>query len=109
MPDDQAIGLTFNFDPDKSKTAPITYLSGNKNILPNVQKKLFPIESEAGTREMHIRYRDIASGVVEGSYDLGHIESAEILAFVLAALLGHMVAPRCQEWPLLRFPDCTYK
>jgi hypothetical protein len=90
--DDRAIGLTFYFDPDKSKTATVTYLSGDEKSLQNVQKHLFPIESEPGAREMNIRYREIAPGVVEGSYDLEHIESAEIFTFVLVALLGHVVA-----------------
>jgi hypothetical protein len=90
--DDHAIGLTFYFDPDKSTTATVTYLSGDEKSLQNVQKHLFPIESEPGAREMHIRYREIAPGVVEGSYDLEHIESAEIFTFVLVALLGHVVA-----------------
>ncbi|HXN98258.1 MAG TPA: hypothetical protein VN881_04245 [Candidatus Acidoferrales bacterium] len=89
--DDQAIGLAFYFDPDKSKTSTITYLSGDKSILQNVQKHLFPIETEPGAREMHIRYREIMPGVVEGSYDLDHIESAEVFTFVLIALLGHVV------------------
>jgi len=90
--DDNAIGLTFYFDPHKSKTATIVYLSGDEKSLQNVQKHLFPIESEPGAREMHVRYREIARGVVEGSYDLEHVESAEIFTFVLAALLGHVVA-----------------
>lgn len=90
--DEHAIGLTFYFDPDKSKTATVTYLSGDENILPKIQEHLFPIMSEPGAREMHIRYREIAPGVVEGSYDLDHIESAEVFTFVLAALLGHVVA-----------------
>jgi len=90
--DDHAIGLTFYFDPDKSKTATVVYLSGDEKSLLNVQKHLFPIESEPGAREMHIRYREIAPGVVEGSYDLEHVESAEIFTFVLVALLGHVVA-----------------
>jgi hypothetical protein len=92
IPDDQAIGLIFYFDPDRSKTATITYLSGDKNILQSVQKHLFPIESEPGARELHIRYRQTAPGVVEGSYDLEHIESAELFTFVLEALLGHTIA-----------------
>jgi len=90
--DDHAIGLTFYFDPDKSKTATVTYLSGDEKSLQNVRKHLFPIESEPGAREMHIRYREIAPGAVEGSYDLEHIESAEIFTFVLMGLFGHAVA-----------------
>jgi hypothetical protein len=90
-PDDEAVGVTFSFDPGESKTATITYLSGDKNILQNAQKGLFPVESELGAREMHIRYRQIEPGVVEGSYDLEHIESAELFVFVLESLLGHAI------------------
>ena len=92
LSDDQAIGLAFNFDPSRSKTATITYLSGDKKIFANVQEHLFPVVSEPGVREMHIRYREIAPGVVEGSFDLEHIESVEVFGFVLVMLLGHMVA-----------------
>ena len=90
--DDQAIGLTFSFDPDKSKTATVTYLSADKNILPMVQENLFQVEHEPGGREMHTRYREILPGIVEGSYDLDHIESAEVFSFFLMALLGHVIA-----------------
>ena len=38
-----------------------------------------------------MRYREVEPGIVEGSYDLSHIESAELFAFVLEALLGHAV------------------
>jgi hypothetical protein len=91
LTDDKAIGLTFSFDPANSKTATITYLSGDKNIFQNVQKNLFPLESEPGAREMHIRYREVERGIVEGSYDLTHIESAELLVFLLEGLLGHAI------------------
>jgi hypothetical protein len=91
MPDDQAIGLTFTFDPAKSKTATIVYLSSNAEILQNVQKNLFPIETEHGARELHIRYRQLEPGVVEGSYDLDNIESTQLFVFVLEALLGHVL------------------
>jgi hypothetical protein len=89
--DDAAIGLTFNFDPAKSKTATISYLSADDNILQNAQKNLFPFESELGAKEMHIRYSRVESGIVAGSYDLSHIESAELFAFALEGLLGHAI------------------
>lgn len=89
--DDQAIGLTFSFDPANSKAAILTYLSADKNIYPNVQKNLFPVESEPGAKEMHIRYHEVEPGVVEGSYDLANIESAQLFAFVLENLLGHAI------------------
>jgi len=93
LTDDQAIGLTFSFDPANSKTATITYVSGDKNIFQNVQKNLFPLESEPGAREMHIRYGEVERGKVEGSYDLDHIESAELFVFFLEGLLGHAIYP----------------
>lgn len=91
VPDDKAVGLTFSFDPSKSQTATIVYLSGDENILQNVQKNFFPIQSELGARELNIQYRQTSAGVVEGSFDLTHIESAEIFSFVLVAMLGHVV------------------
>jgi hypothetical protein len=90
--DDQAIGLAFTFDPARSPTATITYLSADKNVLTNVREHFMPIAHEQGATEMHIRYREIAPGAVEGSFDLQHIESAETFAFVLGPLFGHMVA-----------------
>ena len=91
LPDDQAIGLTFSFDPNKSNTATVTYLSADEHILQNVQKNLFPIESERGSKGLHIEYRLAGPGIVQGSYDLKEIESAELFAFVLEALLGHAI------------------
>jgi hypothetical protein len=91
LTDDKAIGLTFSFDPANSKTATIMYFSGNKNIFQNVQKNLFPLESDPGAREMHIRYREVEPGIAEGFYDLTHIESAELFVFFLEGLLGHAI------------------
>jgi hypothetical protein len=88
--DDKAIGLTFSFSPDKSNTATVTYLSGNENSLASIQKSLFS-ERESGVREMHVRYREAGTGVLEGSYHLDQIESAEYFVFVLEGLLGHAI------------------
>ena len=90
--DEQAIGLAFSFDPANSKTATLIYLSESADALQNVERQLGRIDSESGVKEMNIRYRQIAPGIVEGSYDLDHIESAETFAFLLGALLGHAVA-----------------
>jgi hypothetical protein len=88
--DPQAIGLTFSFDPDKSKTATITYLSGDKNSLPRFKKEYFTEPGPAVT-QMHIRYREVESGVLEGAYDVDQIELADYFLFVLQALLGHAI------------------
>jgi hypothetical protein len=91
MADERAIGVTFSFDPGKSKTATIRYLSGDPNILQNVQKNLFPIQTEPSAGDLHIRYKLVGPGVVEGSYDLENAESAALFEFVLLALLGHAI------------------
>jgi hypothetical protein len=89
-PDLQAVGLTFSFTPDKSKTATVTFLSGDENSLQNIPKNLFS-DREPGVRELNARYRQAEPGALEGSYDLEHIESAEYFVFVLEALLGHAI------------------
>jgi hypothetical protein len=40
---------------------------------------------------MNIRYVQVAPGIVEGSYDLNHIESAKLFVFALETLLGHAI------------------
>lgn len=89
-PDPQAIGLTFSFDPDKSKTATITYLSGDEKSRQRFQKEYFTERGPAVT-QMHNRYREVVPGALEGSYDLEQIESADSFVFVLEALLGHAI------------------
>ncbi len=88
--DPQAIGLTFSFDPDKSKTATITYLSGDENSLPRFKKEYFT-EPGPEVTQMHIRYREVEPGVLEGAYDVDQIELADYFLFVLQALLGHAI------------------
>jgi len=91
MPDKQAIGLTFQFNPRKSNTATVTYLSGDEKILSKVEKHLFPTEHDPGAAALHIQYRQPEPGVVEGSYDLADADSAASFIFVLEALLGHAI------------------
>jgi hypothetical protein len=88
--DPQAIGLTFTFDPNKSKTATITYLSGNENNLQRFREQYFTERSPAVT-QMHIQYREVEPGALSGSYDLEQIESAQQFDFVLEGLLGHAI------------------
>lgn len=88
--DPQAIGLTFTFDPDKSKTATITCLSGDENSLQHFRTEYFTERSPAVT-QMHIQYREVEPGAMEGSYDLEQMESAQEFIFVLEGLLGHAI------------------
>jgi hypothetical protein len=92
FPDDQAIGIVFNFDAAPGRGAAITYLSGAKDALEIVQKGLFPAQSDPDSiKDLRIRYCEIAPGVVQGSFDLVHSEPVWYFTFVLMALLGHGV------------------
>jgi hypothetical protein len=92
FPDDKAIGLVFNFDPVPGGGTTITYLSGAKDVLGIVQEGLFPAESDPDSiKDLRIRYREIAPGVVQGSFDLVHSEPVWYFTFVLMAILGHGV------------------
>jgi hypothetical protein len=90
MPDPQAIGLTFTFDPNKSKTATITFLSGDENSLQHLREQFFTERSPAVT-QMHIQYREVEPGTLRGSYDLEQMESAQEFVFILEGLLGHAI------------------
>ena len=89
-PDERAIGLAFSIDPNKSKTATVTYLSGDENILLAIQKSAFN-EREPGVSEMHSKYREVQHDALEGTYDLKQVASAQYFIFVLEALLGHPI------------------
>jgi len=92
LPDEQAIGLTFGCDPSKARTATITYLSAAKDMLPVIKEKLFPFLSEPeGTKGLHIRYRELEPGVIQGLYDLDHSEPVNWFLFVLMGNLGHAI------------------
>jgi hypothetical protein len=94
FPDDKAIGLIFNFDPAQGRTATITYLSDAKDILPIVQKGLFPATAAWDpvlVKDLNIRYLEIAPGVVQGSFDLLHSEPASFFFLCLLAAFGHGV------------------
>jgi hypothetical protein len=90
--DDEAIGLVFNFVPTTEAEATITYLSGAKEALPIVRERLFPTQSEPDSvKDLHIRFREIAPGVVQSSFRLVHSDPTMFFFFVLIAVLGHAV------------------
>lgn len=87
--DPQAIGLTFSFSPDRSKTATLTYLSGDGESLQRLQG--YFAERTPAITQMHAHYRQVEQGVFEGTYDVDQIESAEYFVFILEGLLGHAI------------------
>jgi hypothetical protein len=92
IPDDDAIGIVFNLDASRGRTATITYLSKAKDVLAVVKANLFPPGSEEDSvKDLRIRYREIGPGVVRASFDLMHSEPVWYFTFVLMAVLGHGV------------------
>jgi hypothetical protein len=92
FPDNQAIGIVFNFGAPSSDGATITYLSGAKDVLGIVREGLFPVESDPDSnKDLRIHYREIAPGVVQGSFSLIHSEPVWYFTFILMAALGHGV------------------
>jgi hypothetical protein len=92
FPDDKAIGIVFNFDAAPGRGTTVTYLSGAKDILGIVQEGFFAPQSDPDSiKDLRIHYREIAPGVVQGSFDLVHSEPVWYFTFVLMAVLGHGV------------------
>ena len=80
--DEQAIGLTFSYDPAAGKGPTITYLSGE----PNSAKELLSLRHEGDKFRSAVRQLDARA--IAGSYSLEHPE-ALMFTFYLTYLLGH--------------------
>ena len=91
IPDEKAIGLTFNFDPGKGRSATITYLSGDKDIVAKMRSSFLAMGTEPQAEDLHVKFRKVEPGVVEGSYNLEHSGPVQYFFFVLEAMLGHAV------------------
>ncbi|MGB2901341.1 MAG: hypothetical protein WBB89_18950 [Candidatus Acidiferrum sp.] len=92
LPDEQAIGLTYEFDPNREKKASLTYLSGQKNEIRKIEERRFPSSSEpADTAALHIQYRELGSGVIQTTYDLDHSRPFGWFLFVFMGSLGHAI------------------
>ena len=91
FPDEQAVGLTFILHSTNGKSATITYLSGDTDIIRKFSRGPWSTEWRPATRNWHVRYRGITPGVVEASFDLAHSEAADLFLFQLMGMLGHAV------------------
>jgi hypothetical protein len=92
LPDEQAIGLTYQCDPSKELKATLVYLSGDKSGIRKIEEKRFPVSSEAeSTAGLHIEYREIEPGAIQTRYDLSRLRPLSWFMFVFMAQLGHAV------------------
>jgi hypothetical protein len=80
--DQQAIGLTFSYDPVAGKGPTITYLSGD----PSLGKKTLDMGNDGS--KLGLAYRELDSRAIEASYSLED-STAPLFVFYLSFLLGH--------------------
>ena len=85
--DDQAIGVTFSFDPAKSSTATVTWISGDTAI--GQKFKAFIPSGDEGTNEWNASVREVSPGIVESSYQLPRDEGVNRFLLFRGALMGH--------------------
>ena len=86
-PDDQAIGLTFGFEPNGSRLATITYLSGDRGT-PGTGHKILAMSDANEARGLNIVVREIAPGVSQGKYSLERLESTDFFFLALSEMFG---------------------
>jgi len=86
--DEGAVGLTFNYDPSRRRSATITYPSGAKDVASN---NPLSMGSEPSAKDLRFKSRELESGVVEGSYNLVYSDAVGYFLFVLEGMLGHAI------------------
>ncbi len=91
LPDEQAIGLTFAFDQGKGRVATITYLSGDKSIGKTPDASLLSMWKSPEAQPLDIKYRELAPGVVEGTYTLQNARQVQFFFFAFEGMLGHAI------------------
>ncbi len=91
FPDEQAIGLTFVFDPQRGRSATITYLSGDTSLGTKPSESPLGMARAPEAKGLDIKYRELSPGVVEGRYSLEHLRAVQFFLFVLEGTLGHAV------------------
>jgi hypothetical protein len=92
VPDDEAIGLTYQSNPTNERKATLTYLSGSRAEIRKIEERRFPASSEPEARAgLHIQHRDLEPGVIQSTYDLGYSEPLFWFFFVFMVDIGHAV------------------
>jgi len=87
--DQQAIGFTFAFNASKGKFATITYLSGNKILPQTTNAGPLSMWKSPEAKGLDIKYRELAPGVVEGTYTLNELKPVYFFFFAFGWILGH--------------------
>jgi hypothetical protein len=91
FPDEQAVGLTFVFDPESGRSATVTYLSGNLSIGSKPSDSPLSMAHAPEAKGLDIKIRELSPGVLEGSYSLERLQAVQFFLFVLVGTLGHAI------------------
>ena len=70
-------------------TATMTYLSGDTTIGTKPSSSPLGMGPAPEANGLGIKYRELAPGIVEGSYSLEHLHVVQFFLFVLEGTLGH--------------------
>jgi hypothetical protein len=90
IPDEQAIGLTYQCDANRK--AILTYLSRERATIGEIEAHRFPSSSAPDdTAGLHIQYHEPEPGVIQSTYDLDHSRPVLWFFFVFMANLGHAI------------------
>jgi hypothetical protein len=90
LPDDGAIGLTYEYDPSKEHKATLTYLSNAEKEIVKIEEGRFP-SSSGDTAGLHVQRRVLEPGVIQSTYDLSRSRPLSWFFFVFMGSLGHAV------------------
>jgi hypothetical protein len=92
IPDDEAIGLTYQCHPSKERKATLTYLSGPRAEVRKIEESRFPSSSEPEeTAGLHIQYHELETGVIQSTYDLSYSRPLDWFFFVFMGNMGHAI------------------
>lgn len=91
FPDEKAIGLTFVLDIDKGKLATITYISGNRSAVQEMDASPLTMAHAPEGRGLDFKYKELVPGIVEGRYSLERAGPEQFFLFILEGLLGHAI------------------
>jgi hypothetical protein len=92
LPDDGAIGLTFECNPSKERKATLTYLTTAEIEIVKIEEGRFPSSSEPEeTVGLHIQRRELEPGVIQSTYDLSRSGPLDWFFFVLLGSVGHAI------------------
>jgi hypothetical protein len=92
VPDEQAIGLTYQCTPSKEREVTLTYLSGLKKEIRKIDQERFASSThQQEAAGLHIQYRELEPGVLQSTCDVSRPGSLEWFIRVLLGNLGHAI------------------